>query len=171
MDAYGALAGTTALGAPDPTSMHGVLTDSYQIAVSIAVDSTCVCTTLFFKCGSAAMARLRTCVSGLNGTCKMLAVGISRCCLKSQMKLGGCILYAQGPNAGEYEGMHMAQDLPSMSMASPAEPQNVMDADGSLTALLVDPALNQPIQVALCAEFGSQIRVFFLNWQCGQPSS
>jgi hypothetical protein len=47
----------------------------------------------------------------------------------------------------------MHADLPNVSMSAPppSEPQNVMDTDGSLTALLVDPALNEPIPVCTSA--------------------
>lgn len=61
-----------------------------------------------------------------------------------------------GPEPGAFEGMPMPQELPVMSMtmtmpmpmpSAPAEPQNALEADNTLTALLVDPTLNQPIQV------------------------
>lgn len=61
----------------------------------------------------------------------------------------------QAPEAGTFEGMQMQQAVPSASAGEPSAPIGapqsahpvVIDAEGSLTALLVDPSLSEPLQV------------------------
>lgn len=63
-----------------------------------------------------------------------------------------CRLHMQVPDAGAFGGMQMQQVVASAPLSSPmgapqSAPPSAMDPDGSLTALLVDPSLHEPLQV------------------------
>lgn len=63
-------------------------------------------------------------------------------------------MHMQVPDAGAFGGMQMQQVVASTPLSSPvgapqSAPPSAIDPEGSLTALLVDPSLHEPLQVTL----------------------
>ena len=78
------------------------------------------------------------------------------CLLHHCLPIGVSLLLAhtQVPDPGAFGGIPMQQVVASTPLSSPvgapqSAPPSTMDPEGSLTALLVDPSLHEPLQVSL----------------------